>query len=180
MFARKRGEVWIALSQGTGFTQPSMWHRFFAVSTYERPMVADVNGDGKSDIVTFATDSPTAFGDVYVALSTGGGFVDAENNPNSSTKWHDWFAINPAERVRIGDINADGKEDFFTFLPPPFAQSYTVLALGDKMGDNVLWPEPIAGRSADLPFVGDANGDGKADIIVFAQSEGKVYVSLAQ
>jgi hypothetical protein len=28
-------------------------------------------------------------------------------------------------------------------------------------------------------MLGDVNGDGKADIIIFAQSEGKVYVSLA-
>jgi hypothetical protein len=32
----------------------------------------------------------------------------------------------------------------------------------------------------DNPFVGDVNGDGKDDVIVFAQGEGKVYVSLAR
>ena len=154
------------------------WHGFFAVSTYERPRVADVNGDGKADIVTFATDSPTAQGDVYVAVSDGTKFVDQSGAPNSSTKWHDWFAVQPTEQIRIGDIDGDGKEDFFTFMPSPMAQAYTVKSLGTSMGPNVLWTEAVAPLSTDVPYVGDANGDGKADIIIFAQGEGKVYVSL--
>jgi hypothetical protein len=74
----------------------------------------------------------------------------------------------------------DGKDDVFTFLPSPFAQCYTSRSLGTSIGDNVLWPEPVAPLSTDSPFVGDANDDGKADIIVFAQGEARVYVSLGR
>jgi hypothetical protein len=155
------------------------WHSFFAVSTYERPRVADVNGDGLADIATFATDSPTAFGDVYVALSDGTKFVDQSGNANNSTKWHDWFAIRQTEQIRIGDLDGDDRDDFFTFLPPPFGQCYTVRSLGTRMDDNVLWPEAVAPLPGDVPWVGDFDGDGQADIVYFAQGEGKVYVSLA-
>jgi hypothetical protein len=179
-FARKQGKVYAALSTGKSFQTPVVWHNFFAVSTYERPRVADVNGDGKADIVTFATDSPTAYGDVYVALSDGTKFVDQNKVPNSSTKWHDWFAINPSERIQIGDLDGDGKADFFTFLLPPLSQCYTVRSQGNAMADNVLWPETIEMQTTDLPFVGDVNGDGKADVIIFAQDEGKVYVSMGR
>jgi hypothetical protein len=141
--------------------------------------VADVNGDHRADIVTFATDSPTAFGDVYVATSDGTRFVDLNGVPNASSKWHDWFAIRPEEQVRVGDLDGDGLDDFYTFLPPPFAQCYTVRSQGVGMGPNVLWREAVGPSSSDVPFVADANGDGKADIILFAQGEGKVYVSLA-
>jgi hypothetical protein len=177
LFARREGKVYVALSTGSGFLAPQVWHSFFAISTYERPRVADVNGDGKADIVTFATDSPTAFGDVYVALSNGRQFVDQNGIPSSSTKWHDWFAVDPAQQIRVGDINGDGKADFFTFMPSPMAQCYTVASQGTSMASNVLWPESVAPLPTDVPFVGDVNGDKKADIIVFAQGEGKVYVS---
>ena len=177
LFARDQGKVYVALSTGTSFEQPRQWHSFFAVSTYERPGVADLNGDGRADIITFATDSPTAFGDVYVALSDGVRFGDSRN----STKWHDFFAIRKTEQVRFGDLNGDGRQDFFTFLPQPFGQCYTALSEGAAMGVNVLWPERVTPSdsgvvfvSNDTVFVGDVNGDGKADIIVFAQSERKV------
>ena len=178
MFARTEGKVYVAISDGTKFGAPTVWHPFFAVSTFERPRVADVNGDGKADIVTFATDSPTAFGDVYVAVSNGTSFRDSNGGQNSD-KWHDFFAIRPTEEIRVGDINADSKTDFFTFLPAPFAQCYTVLSQGTSMASNVLWPQGIGGLNTDKVFTGDVNGDGKADVIIFAQSEGKVYVSLA-
>ena len=50
-------------------------------------------------------------GDVYVALSNGRPVNDTSGNPGQPSKWHDWFAINSTEQVRVGDKNDDGKED---------------------------------------------------------------------
>ena len=48
------------------------------------------------------------------------------------------------------------------------------------MGENQLWPQRVRLDDRDRAHVGDVNGDGRADVVLFAQGEGKVYVSLAR
>lgn len=44
----------------------------------------------------------------------------------------------------MGDIDADGRDDFFTFLPPARGgDAYTVLSQGNAMGPNELRPEKV-------------------------------------
>ena len=173
LFNRAQARVFVALSTGFSFETPTVWHNWFAASVHERPRVGDVNGDGRDDIITFGTDSHTAKGDVYAALSSGASF-------GANAKWHDWFGVEPRQILRVGDFNGDGKDDFFTFMPPPSGQIYNVLSLGHAMGPNVsIRDSGVAESETDLPFVGDVNGDGKADIIVFARAEGRVYVALS-
>jgi hypothetical protein len=77
-------DVYVALSNGSRFVGTGVkWHDFFAVDD-EVPGVADVNGDGRADIVTY-TRGPAA--DVYAATSNGSSFV------GTGVKWHDFFAV---------------------------------------------------------------------------------------
>ena len=76
--------------------------------------------------------------------------------------------------------HGDRKDDFFTFLPPSRGGDYyTVVSLGSGMGPNVQGPAKVRVDNGDRVFVADVNGDRTADVVVFAQAEGKVYVSLA-
>jgi hypothetical protein len=67
--------VWVSLSDGTRFGPSRVWHTFFSLRG-EFPMVADVNMDGRDDIVTFLRGRGPGLqaNNVYVAFSNGSNF----------------------------------------------------------------------------------------------------------
>ena len=76
------GDVFVSLSDGGRFAQNAWkWHEFFGIDE-EVPGLADVNGDGVSDLVVFTRGAQS---DVYAAIAAGTSF-------GASAKWHDQFA----------------------------------------------------------------------------------------
>ncbi|MCP2329108.1 N-acetyl-anhydromuramyl-L-alanine amidase AmpD [Hamadaea flava] len=165
------GDVWVALSTGTSFTASTKWHDFFAL-TGEIPAAADVNGDGKDDIITFTRGPGATLADVYVALSTGTSF-------GASAKWHDLFAVG-SEQPRVGDVNGDGKADIVSFTCDSNADAYVALSNGTSfVGTGLKWSDYFC-LGGEFPFLGDYNGDGKADAITFTKgSTNDVWVGLS-
>jgi hypothetical protein len=163
-------DVYVALSNGSGFVGTAVkWHDFFAVRS-ETPLVGDFNGDGKDDIATFTRGTPA---DVFVALSNGSSFV------GTSVKWHDFFAVG-SEIPVVGDFNGDGKDDIATFTRGSRADVYVALSNGSSfVGTSVKWHDWFAAGS-EIPLVGDFNGDNKDDIATFTRGESaNVYVALS-
>jgi FG-GAP-like repeat len=75
-------DVFVSLSDGGRFVQNAWrWHDFFAIGE-EVPGLGDVNGDGRTDVVTFTRGVAA---DVWVATSTASAF-------GASAVWHDQFA----------------------------------------------------------------------------------------
>ncbi|MGI5499271.1 FG-GAP repeat domain-containing protein [Lentzea sp. CA-135723] len=153
------GDVFVALSTGSGFSGTSVkWHDWFSIGN-EVPLAGDFNGDGKDDIATFTRG---ATGDVYVALSTGSGFS------GTSQKWHERFGIN-GEIVDSGDFDGDGKDDIVTFTRGDAADVYVSFSDGTKfVQDSWKWHDSFA-FGTEIPEVGDFNGDGRADIATFTR-----------
>jgi hypothetical protein len=115
--------------------------------------VADVNGDGKPDIVTGNPIKST----VSVLLGNGDGtFQPQQTFPVGS----------PFSSLAVADVNGDGKPDIVTATPGTY--SVTVL-LGN--GDGTFQaPETFpAGSQPRAVAVKDVNGDGKPDIITANQ-----------
>ncbi|SCF34836.1 FG-GAP repeat domain-containing protein, partial [Micromonospora chaiyaphumensis] len=163
-------DVYVALSSGSSFGPGQKWHEYFSIAG-EFPALGDVNGDGRDDIITF-TQGPASASDVIVALSTGTSFGPPQ-------KWHDLFAVG-TEQPRVGDINGDGKDDIVTFTCNPDADVYAATSTGTTFtGTTVKWHDFFC-LTGEFPYLGDANGDGKDDLIVFTKTTtNDVYVALS-
>ncbi|WP_186762675.1 FG-GAP-like repeat-containing protein [Lentzea tibetensis] len=163
-------DAYVAASTGSGFSGTSQkWHDWFAAGS-EIPLTGDFNGDGKADVATF-TRGTTA--DVFVALSTGSGFS------GTSVKWHDWFAMG-SEIPAVGDFNGDNKDDIAVFTRGDAADVYVALSTGSSFsGTSLKWHDFFA-AGAEIPAIGDFNGDGKDDIATFTRgATADVYVALS-
>jgi len=176
--------VYVSLSKGDGtFTAPRAtitnaltyyrggWHSY---DTYPR-MLGDVNGDGKADIVGFASNG------VYVYFATGHGNFDGGRHVLNNYGPHagGWNSFSNYPRA-LADVNGDGKVDIVGY---GHDHVYVSLSNGHSFGQPYVALSrhfTIAGtwsNSNTYPrFAADVNGDGKADLVGVA-SDG-VYVAL--
>lgn len=160
------GNVAVLVGNGDGTFQSAV--NYIVGTTPEAVAVADLNGDGKPDVIVGNRNS----GNISVLLNSGNGTLNAAVDyltPNTGTP----------ESIAVGDFNGDGKPDLAVAISGVNATSIA-LFLGN--GDGTLQPYiPIPSgfhSSAILRIVAaDFDGDGKADIAVTDGSELAVLLS---
>jgi hypothetical protein len=167
------GDVYVALSTGTGFGAGVKWADNFCYGA-ERPSVGDFDGDGRDDIVTFTGGTQA---DAYVSLSNGSAFVQ------EAWLWHGNFAVGN-ELAGAADVNGDGRDDVVTFTRGATNDVFVSLSDGGRFVQNAWKWHDFFGLDGELPGLGDVNGDGRADILAFtrgtpAQSDVWVATSTA-
>jgi hypothetical protein len=179
--------VYRALSTGTGFGGATFGMADFGYNQGWRlerhvRLLADVNGDGRKDIVAFGDEG------VWTAVSTDSGFAAAQFVLAE-------FGYNQGWRARrhprfVADLNGDGYQDIVGF-----GEDLIYRALGGPTGfGNVRgvlrefvvdnghpWRHyPDVLPSVWPRFVGDVNGDGLPDLIAFDKDAIKVACSSDQ
>ena len=138
--------------------------------------LADVNGDGRADIV--------AFGDTATFVSLGqvdGTFGNIMRANESFSLEEEWTSFDDHPR-QLADVNGDGRADIVGF-----GDTATWVSLGQE--DGTFGGGIVASRSFDENSgwnsfddrprqVADVNGDGRADVVGFRDDV--VFVALGQ
>jgi len=131
--------------------------------------VADLNDDGKTDLVATHDDDPL----LAVLLGDGkGGFNPAPESPLRPPN-----LANPVWGIAVADLNGDGRKD----LALGAQLDHGVMAmLGDGKGGFVSAPgSPMpAGKRTNYVAVADLNRDGKPDIVASSYGSGEITVFL--
>ncbi|GAA1401332.1 DUF2961 domain-containing protein [Catellatospora coxensis] len=163
------GDVYVALSTGSGFGPGIKWHDTFAFGT-ETPALGDVDGDGRDDIITFTGGSAA---DAFVALSDGTRFVQ------NAWLWQDQVAAG-TDLPALADVNGDGRDDVVSFSRGSTADVFVSLSDGGRfVQSGWKWHDNFA-IGTETPGVGDFDGDGRADVVTYTGgSAADVYVSLS-
>ena len=184
--------VIVSLSNGSfSFGTQSAWRLYDFANNYgwnaNHPrMVADVNGDRRGDVVGFKDDG------VIVATAS----TAPPSDPNatgefvydSPPQWIGEFgyqahagAWSVARHPRMmGDVDGDGKQDVIGFSDDG---PYVAISTGSDFFPSILWASEFGyyagGWSVDYHprVMGDMDGDGKQDVVGFANDG--TYVALS-
>jgi ligand-binding sensor domain-containing protein/signal transduction histidine kinase len=149
------GDAWVNLSTGHSFGSNAKWQDWTCAGR-EIPAVADFNGDGKDDLISFSRGER---GDAWVNLSTGAKF-------NPSQKWNNSI-FHGTEFPGIGDFDGDGKADVASFTRGIVPRVHVYLSAEHSLLPGAKWTDAFCPGN-ETPAVGDFNGDGKADIVSFS------------
>jgi hypothetical protein len=133
---------------------------------------ADVNGDGKTDLVVANQGTyPTWVGTVSVLMNNGNGIF---------TSRVDYATGNVTRSVTTADVNSDGKADLvvanYGIYPDWISTVSVLLNLGD--GTFASKVDYATGIATCFVTTADVNGDGKADLIFANAGSNTVSVLL--
>ncbi|HEY2586148.1 MAG TPA: FG-GAP-like repeat-containing protein [Tepidisphaeraceae bacterium] len=156
------GTVSVLIGNGNGTFQAQ---RTFATSFVgegnPEPMsvaVADVNGDGKPDLVV----ANSSFNEVVVLLGNGDGTFQA---PQS-------FPVGASPQfVAVADVNGDGKPDI---VASSLESDMVNVLLGNGDGRFQSQQSFFVGSSPNAVAIADVTGDGKPDLIVANYIDGTI------
>lgn len=181
-------------ANSSGLIQAATYGRgMYEINLNPSKVVADFDGDGKTDVSVFRPDS----GDWFISNSSNSQFrannfgqngdliapADFDDDDKTDVavfRAGVWYILNssnaafraeqfglPNDKPVPADYDGDGKADLAVFR----SGSWYIINSSNNQFRAVGW-----GLSDDLPVPGDFDGDGRADIAVFRPANGTWYL----
>lgn len=156
----------IALGSKSGFQmQPAIYAYQLRLAT-----LADINGDGRPDIVGSLTSGPTA--QLLVFLNQGGGVLSQPSVTTITTNTNLWPY---AQSIAVGDFDGDGKADVIVTT-----QNGGFFRYHGNGDGTVTAAGTFSGRYLNgyTMTVADLNRDGKLDLVLYIVNAAQVVARI--
>jgi len=165
---------------GGGYRGYQVWNSHSGFTTDEWTLLppADVNGDGRADIIAFSRRSTALLVTLSNGSNFGGGYRGYQVwNSHSGYTTDEWTLLAPA------DVNGDSRADIIAYNRRTSALLVT-LSTGSSFGGGYRGYQTWNSSSGytgewDLLPPADVNGDGRADIIAYNRNNTMIDVTLS-
>ncbi len=157
-FNKGTGEWMVGVSDGQGAYDFATWNRFSTREGWQTHLVADVNGNGTDEILSFHPGS----GNWIVQRSDGSSF--------SHSVWTRFRTRSGWESHSVGDVRGNGRDELISFHG---GTGNWVVTSG---GSSSVWGRYRTTSGWDT-HVADVTGDGRDDIATYHPSTGNWVVN---
>ncbi|MHC0433392.1 FG-GAP-like repeat-containing protein [Streptomyces sp. O3] len=170
---RTNGDIVVYRNQGDAFAPGRVmsggWDRFLTWKDLGRLYVADVNGDGRDDLLVHTND-----GKIAVRTNHGSYF---DQGKHWSGGWGRFIDGSDLGRLYFADVNGDGKADMLVHTKDGNIELRTNRGTYWDQGKHwsAGWGRFLTWKDLGRLYFADVNGDGKADLLVHT-NDGKIAV----
>jgi len=170
-----KGSGWVGLAGPDGNFQ--IWTHTINTGEWDgayRHFFADVNGDGRADLV-------------QISIRGGTGWISLAKPDGSFHIWDLTFPtgeLNGLYRPHFSDVNGDGRVDLIQFGITGVNKCKGWVGIAGVDGNFDIWTREIPTGECDgwyRPLLGDVTGNGKADLVQIGRTgdnAGKSWVGL--